>query len=169
MKSEWEYRRLGELVSFSSGGTPSKKRIDYWNGDIPWISAKTLKSEKVTTSDVFITPSGLSSGSKIAPKGSILLLTRGSGLFNDLPIGMVESEVAFNQDIKCLNSYGEIENEFVFYWLQSQKKYLMAKVDVTGIGAGKFDYKFLFLIRKFVKRLLLLLQLLVTRLRPIKR
>lgn len=143
MKSEWEYRRLGELVSFSSGGTPSKKRIDYWNGDIPWISAKTLKSEKITTSDLFITPSGLSSGSKIAPKGSILLLTRGSGLFNDLPIGMVESEVAFNQDIKCLNSYGEIENEFVFYWLQSQKKYLMAKVDVTGIGAGKFDLDFL--------------------------
>ena len=143
MKSEWEYRRLGELVSFSSGGTPSKKRIDYWNGDIPWISAKTLKSEKITTSDLFITTSGLSSGSKIAPKGSILLLTRGSGLFNDLPIGMVESEVAFNQDIKCLNSYGEIENEFVFYWLQSQKKYLMAKVDVTGIGAGKFDLDFL--------------------------
>lgn len=143
MKSEWEYRRLGELVSFSSGGTPSKKRIDYWNGDIPWISAKTLKSEKITSSDLFITPSGLSSGSKIAPKGSILLLTRGSGLFNDLPIGMVESEVAFNQDIKCLNSYGEIENEFVFYWLQSQKKYLMAKVDVTGIGAGKFDLDFL--------------------------
>lgn len=143
MKSEWEYRRLGELVSFSSGGTPSKKRIDYWNGDIPWISAKTLKSEKITSSDLFITPSGLSSGCKIAPKGSILLLTRGSGLFNDLPIGMVESEVAFNQDIKCLNSYGEIENEFVFYWLQSQKKYLMAKVDVTGIGAGKFDLDFL--------------------------
>ena len=143
MKSEWEYRRLGELVSFSSGGTPSKKRTDYWNGDIPWISAKTLKSEKITTSDLFITTSGLSSGSKIAPKGSILLLTRGSGLFNDLPIGMVESEVAFNQDIKCLNSYGEIENEFVFYWLQSQKKYLMAKVDVTGIGAGKFDLDFL--------------------------
>lgn len=142
MKSEWEYRRLGELVSFSSGGTPSKKRTDYWNGDIPWISAKTLKSEKITTSDLFITTSGLSSGSKIAPKGSILLLTRGSGLFNDLPIGMVESEVAFNQDIKCLNSYGEIENEFVFYWLQSQKKYLMAKVDVTGIGAGKFDLDF---------------------------
>lgn len=134
-----------------------------------------MKSEKITTSDLFITTSGLSSGSKIAPKGSILLLTRGSGLFNDLPIGMVESEVAFNQDIKCLNSYGEIENEFVFYWLQSQKKYLMAKVDVTGIGAGKFDldfcknYKFLFLIRKFEKRLLLLLQLLVKRLRPIKR
>lgn len=143
MKSEWEYRRLGELVSFSSEGTPSKKRIDYWNGDIPWISAKTLKSEKITSSDLFITPSGLSSGSKIAPKGSILLLTRGSGLFNDLPVGMVESEVAFNQDIKCLNSYGEIENEFVFYWLQSQKKYLMAKVDVTGIGAGKFDLDFL--------------------------
>ena len=41
MKSEWTYRPLGELVSFASGGTPSKKRDDYWGGTIPWISAKT--------------------------------------------------------------------------------------------------------------------------------
>lgn len=26
MKSEWTYRPLGELVSFASGGTPSKKK-----------------------------------------------------------------------------------------------------------------------------------------------
>lgn len=51
--------------------------------------------------------------------------------------------MAFNQDIKCLDSYGEVENEFIFYWLLSQKDYLMAKVGVTGIGAGKFDLDFL--------------------------
>lgn len=27
MKSEWTYRPLGELVSFASGGTPSKKEM----------------------------------------------------------------------------------------------------------------------------------------------
>lgn len=143
MKSEWTYRPLGELVSFASGGTPSKKRDDYWGGAIPWISAKTLKTENIDTSDLFITEEGLKAGSKIAPKGSILLLTRGSGLFNGIPIARVEKDVAFNQDIKCLDSYGEVENEFIFYWLLSQKDYLMAKVGVTGIGAGKFDLDFL--------------------------
>lgn len=143
MKSEWTYRPLGELVSFASGGTPSKKRDDYWGGTIPWISAKTLKTENIDTSDLFITEEGLEAGSKIAPKGSILLLTRGSGLFNGIPIARVEKDVAFNQDIKCLDSYGEVENEFIFYWLLSQKDYLMAKVGVTGIGAGKFDLDFL--------------------------
>ena len=143
MKSEWTYRPLGELVSFASGGTPSKKRDDYWGGTIPWISAKTLKTENIDTSDLFITEEGLKAGSKIAPKGSILLLTRGSGLFNGIPIARVEKDVAFNQDIKCLDSYGEVENEFIFYCLLSQKDYLMAKVGVTGIGAGKFDLDFL--------------------------
>ena len=102
-----------------------------------------LKTENIDTSDLFITEEGLKAGSKIAPKGSILLLTRGSGLFNGIPIARVEKDVAFNQDIKCLDSYGEVENEFIFYWLLSQKDYLMAKVGVTGIGAGKFDLDFL--------------------------
>lgn len=143
MKSEWTVRSLGELVQFISGGTPNKKRSDYWRGKIPWISAKTLKNEQITTSDLFISEDGLNAGSKMAPCGSILLLTRGSGLFNDIPIGLVGQEVAFNQDIKCLNSCSEVENKFIFYWLISQKKYLMAKVGITGIGAGKFDLDFL--------------------------
>lgn len=143
MKSEWIFRLLGELVDFSSGGTPSKRKSEYWTGNIPWVSAKTLKSERITTSDLFISEDGLNAGSKLASCGSILLLTRGSGLLNGIPIGLVEKEVAFNQDIKCLNSCSEVENKFIFYWLLSQRNYLMAKVGVTGIGAGKFDLDFL--------------------------
>lgn len=134
MKSKWVTRPLGELVQFTSGGTPSKKKTDYWIGNIPWISAKTLKSERISTSDLFISEDGLNAGSKLAPRGSILLLIRGSGLFNGIPVGLVEREVAFNQDIKCLDSCSEVENKFIFYWLISQQKYLMAKVGVTGIG-----------------------------------
>ena len=143
MKSEWTFCPLGELVSFTSGGTPSKHKSEYWTGSIPWISAKTLKSERIKTSDLFISEDGLKAGSKLASCGSVLLLTRGSGLFNGVPIGLVEKDVAFNQDIKCLNSCSEVENKFIFYWLLSQRNYLMAKVGVTGIGAGKFDLDFL--------------------------
>ena len=143
MKSNWEIRPLGELVKFSSGGTPSKKNPDYWNGTIPWISAKTMKDERVSTSDLMITEEGLASGSKLAPIGSLLLLTRGSGLFNGIPLCIVEKPVAFNQDVKCIESCTDVSNKFIFYWLKSQEEYLRAKLEVTGIGAGKFDTKFL--------------------------
>lgn len=143
MKSNWRTKRLGEAAKFTSGGTPSKKREDYWNGSIPWISAKSMKRERIHTSDLFITDKGLVAGSKLAPAGSILLLTRGSGLFNNIPICYVESPVAFNQDVKCITSNCELENEFIFYWLLSITKYLSAKVGTTGIGAGKFDTQFL--------------------------
>lgn len=135
--------RLGNLVTFTSGGTPSKSNPNYWNGNIPWISAKTMKMERVSTSDLFITEDGLQAGSRLAKQGSILILTRGSGLFNDIPICLVEKDLAFNQDIKCLNSCTSIDNKFIFYWLLSQKEYLSAKVGMTGIGAGKFDTDFL--------------------------
>jgi restriction endonuclease S subunit len=36
----WQRDELGELVSFASGGTPSKEKREYWNGDIPWVTAK---------------------------------------------------------------------------------------------------------------------------------
>lgn len=143
MKSNWETRPLGELVKFSSGGTPSKKNPEYWNGTIPWISAKTMKDERISTSDLMITEDGLASGSKLAPIGSLLLLTRGSGLFNGIPLCIVEQPVAFNQDVKCIESYTDVSNQFIFYWLKSQEQYLKAKLEVTGIGAGKFDTKFL--------------------------
>ena len=143
MKSNWEICPLGKLVKFSSGGTPSKKNPDYWNGTIPWISAKTMKDERVSTSDLMITEEGLASGSKLAPIGSLLLLTRGSGLFNGIPLCIVEKPVAFNQDVKCIESCTDVSNKFIFYWLKSQEEYLRAKLEVTGIGAGKFDTKFL--------------------------
>ena len=143
MTSNWEYKRLGELVCFTSGGTPSKTNANYWNGNIPWISAKTMKDERISTSNLFITEEGLQAGSKLAKQGSLLLLTRGSGLFNGIPICLVEEDVAFNQDVKCLDSCSEIENKYIFYWLISQKQYLSAKVGMTGIGAGKFDTDFL--------------------------
>ena len=98
-----------------------------------------MKMERVTTSDLFITEDGLRAGSRLAKQGSILILTRGSGLFNDIPICLAEKDLAFNQDIKCLNSCTSIDNKFIFYWLLSQKEYLSTKVGSTGIGAGKFD------------------------------
>lgn len=143
MKSNWTTAKLGELVSFSSGGTPSKNVKEYWNGTIPWVSAKSMKSERISSADLMISEAGLAAGSKMAPVDSLLLLTRGSGLFNGIPVCIVEKPVAFNQDVKCIESCSDVSSRFIFYWLKANEDYLRAKLEVTGIGAGKFDTKFL--------------------------
>lgn len=138
---EWKTYKLGDLINIQSGGTPNKAIASYWGGNIPWISAKTMYVDFITDSDLYITEEGLKKGSKLAPVGSILLLTRGSGLFNRIPVCMVNEEVAYNQDIKCITvkDNSVTSNIFMFFWLYSQKDTLSGILETTGIGAGKID------------------------------
>ena len=130
---------LTQLSEILSGGTPSKKIPEYWDGDIPWISAKTMKTSRVSTSNLHISKTGLEKGSKIAPKGSILILTRGSELFNRVPICFVERDVAFNQDVKCIIPHKNLYGEFLYYFLTSIHDHLLKCIGITGIGAGKLE------------------------------
>lgn len=135
-----EYRPLGDLVSLSSGGTPNKSVHAYWEGEIPWISAKEMGADFIGDSSLHISKDGLEAGSKIAPKGSILLLTRGSGLFNGIPLCMALSDLAFNQDVKCLTSKAsDISNDYIFYALKASESSITGMLETTGIGAGKLS------------------------------
>ena len=136
--------KLGEITEWKSGGTPPKLEKRLWNGDVPWISAKTLTSSRISTSNTFLTNEGLERGSRLAKEGSILLLVRGSGLFKDIPVAIVEKPVAFNQDVKSIEVNREVLDPWYFlYWLIGNKKLLYTKLEATGIGAGKFDINIL--------------------------
>lgn len=139
--SEWKEKTIGELTEWYSGGTPRKSIEEFWNGNIPWVTAKNLTTIKISNSDLKITPEGLKSGSRMAEKNDILLLVRGSGLYNDIPVCIVDYPVAFNQDIKALRlkKNTEIDAEYLLYWLNSNKIRLRQILEATGIGAGKLD------------------------------
>ena len=141
--NEWKEYKLGELTDWFSGGTPSKDNAEYWQGKIPWISAKTMTWHKISTSDLNISDAGLKNGSRLANVDDILLLVRGSGLFNDIPICLIDKPVSFNQDIKAIRAKDFKYQEFIYYWLHGNKKGLYDILEETGIGAGKFDTELL--------------------------
>lgn len=130
---------LGDVVNFYSGGTPSKKNPDYWDGDIPWVSAKAMDADGVNNNVLHISEDGLAAGSRLADTGSILFLTRGSGLFTRIPVIWVYSPVAYNQDIKCLKAKNQNDARYIYHWLTSQRSIFTKSLDVTGIGAGKIN------------------------------
>lgn len=132
-------RALMEVTSWMSGGTPSKDAPEFWNGDIPWISASSMHSFRVSQSQQKVTASAIGNGTRIAKRSSVLLLVRGSMLFNRIPVCIAEEDVAFNQDVKALNAINEMDPEFLAYWLTGKEDRLLSMVTGTGIGAGKLD------------------------------
>ena len=136
---DFEKNKLVEYTKWSSGGTPSKDNDEYWNGDIPLISGASMHTQKFFESDVNITELGLKKGSKLAPKDSILILVRGSMLFNKIPMGLTLKDVAFNQDVKCIQPTQSLNSSFLFQWFLAKENIIQNKVTSTGIGAGKLD------------------------------
>ena len=131
--------KLGDVTKWASGGTPSKETAEYWGGDIPWISASSMYTDYVDSSGLYITLRGLKNGSKLAYKNSILILVRGSMLYNRIPISIASKDVAFNQDVKSLSVDDKVNNKYLFYSLKSAEHRLLSMVVGTGIGAGKLD------------------------------
>lgn len=141
MKCKWREVYLDDITKWSSGGTPSKNNPLYWDGTIPWISAKNMPDGWLDDAEPKITELGLNNGSKLAPPNSILMLVRGSGLYNRRYICITRREVAFNQDVKCIETTDECLPEFLYYWLRGNDTNLVSLLETTGIGAGKFDTK----------------------------
>jgi len=134
---------VGDAAEFLSGGTPKKSTEAFWNGDIPWFSASNMYDKFLATSDLNITDQGLKAGSRMAPSGATLLLVRGSGLFNHIPICFADRDVAFNQDVKAIVAKDGIDPLYLHYTLEAHRRELANNLGVTGIGAGKFDTDFL--------------------------
>ena len=138
--SEWKTYRLDDVVSISSGGTPSKSKKEYWGGDIPWISASSMNGYYYSDSDLKVTNDGVKNGARMAPKNSLLLLVRGSILHQKIQVGITTRELTFNQDVKCLVAKDSIvEPLYLLFWFKAIESQILAKVESTGIGAGKID------------------------------
>ena len=129
---------LGTIVAFKSGGTPAKSRPDYWDGDLPWVSAKDLKSPIITDSLDHLTAIGFADAN-IAPEKSLLILVRGMTLHKDVPVCFAGRDLAFNQDIKALVVSQGIDPKYLLFYLLSQKHKLLELVDSAGHGTGRLD------------------------------
>jgi len=99
----WEVVELGDLGAFASGGTPAKAHEAYWIGDIPWISAKDMKTDRLDGATLHVSEQAvLDRTTRLAPAGSILVLVRGMGLANGVPVCLATRPCAFNQDVKAV-------------------------------------------------------------------
>lgn len=101
---DWDCVALGELGTWTGGGTPSMQNRMFWdNGTIPWVSSGDIKSSRIVDAPMKITESAVkSSSTKVVPASSILVVMRSGILRRYLPVATNTIRVAINQDIKAL-------------------------------------------------------------------
>jgi type I restriction enzyme S subunit len=136
---EWEMKRLHELVYIQSGATPSKANPAFWNGSIPWVSAKDMKRLFLEDAEDHISTAAIDDGARLVPPGTLLLLTRGMTLLKDVPICVLRRGMSFNQDVKGLRPKDGVEGLFLAWMLTGNKQRLLAMVNIAGHGTGKLD------------------------------
>ena len=68
----WAATKLGDIAKWGSGGTPSRKVPEFYNGSIPWLKTGELGPKIITRAEEHITDEAIiKSSAKIFPKGSV--------------------------------------------------------------------------------------------------
>ena len=131
----WRWVRLGEVCEFRHGGTPSKKRPEFWNGNIPWVSPKDMRIPVITDTRDRITEHALENTNvRIAPKNSILVVVRSGILVRTFPVAIAGCKVAFNQDIKAILPNQSVFNPWFLYWaLRSLEPLILSEGVKKGV------------------------------------
>jgi type I restriction enzyme S subunit len=124
---EWVEKKLGEIATFFSGGTPTSSKKEYYSGKIPFIGSGKIGSYEV---EQFITDEALkNSSAKIVNKGDLLYALYGA-TSGEVAISKIEG--AINQAVLCIRSQENIK--FIYFWLVFQKESILATYLQGGQG-----------------------------------
>lgn len=130
----WEMSNYDCQFKVSSGGTPSKKVAEYWNGgDIPWIGSNMCTNSILYKTDgKTITQLGLdNSSAKIFPSGTILVALVGATIGK---CGLLAIPTSTNQNIAGLNIKDEDTLTPLYAFYHTMFLYPLFQ----DIGDGKF-------------------------------
>lgn len=135
----WSRRQLIECASFQSGGTPSKSRAEFWEGDIPWVSSGELTSMRIHRTKLNVTAEAVDAGSRMVPPETILAVVRGMSLAKEFRIGVTAGAMSFNQDLKAIVAKPEIDALLLFHALDAQRERIREQATEASHGTKKLD------------------------------
>ena len=112
--------RLGDLYKITSGGTPSRKHLEYYqNGTIPWVKTGDLKEKYLQATDERITEIGLkNSSARIYPQDTVLIAMYGATIGAS---SILKIEAATNQACAAFVKRDDVVPEYLYAFLESQQ------------------------------------------------
>ena len=125
--AKWVARPLGQVGDIKSGGTPSTTQAHFWDGGVPWCTPTDitkLRGRKYLIDTArTISKAGLQfSSAEVIPPRSLIMTSRAT--IGECAINLVP--VTTNQGFKSIVTFAEIDVEFLYYLMTTQKTSLVA-------------------------------------------
>jgi type I restriction enzyme, S subunit len=129
----WSLCKIGDIGDVCNGSTPSRKSLEYWNGNINWVSSGEVRNNIILKTKETITKQGYDNSSvRTLPVGTVLLAMIGEGKTRG-QTAILRIEATINQNIAgVIIERGLISSEHLWYWFQYQYK----KTREQGSGSG---------------------------------
>ncbi|UCV28613.1 restriction endonuclease subunit S [Ferribacterium limneticum] len=119
---EWQYELLDKLALRGSGHTPNKNFPEYWNGGIKWVSladSHRLDQLYISDTEFQISHKGIQNSSAVLHPAGIVVLSRDAGVGKS---AITTEPMAVSQHFMCWKCDQKIDNHFLYYWLQFNKR-----------------------------------------------
>lgn len=116
----WPERRIGDLTSMGSGGTPPSKVSRYYGGGIPWVSITdmTASTKYVQKTAKTLSAEGLAASAAKLYEPDVVLYAMYASLGEcAIAVGRVSS----SQAILGIQPGPNLDREYLFYYLESIK------------------------------------------------
>jgi type I restriction enzyme S subunit len=119
---EWQYELLDKLALRGSGHTPNKNFPQYWNGGIKWVSladSHRLDQLYISETEFQISHKGIQNSSAVLHPAGIVVLSRDAGVGKS---AITTEPMAVSQHFICWKCDQKMDNHFLYYWLQFNKR-----------------------------------------------
>lgn len=112
LPEDWEETTIGEICKCYLGGTPSRAKAEYWNGEIPWINSGEVNKYRILEGSEYITELGLQkSATKLLPRKTTVLAITGATLGQ---VSLLEIEACANQSVIGIVQNEKVPYEFIY-------------------------------------------------------
>ncbi len=127
----WDVKKLGDVIlDMKDGGTPSRKRPEYFGGDVNWCVVKDIKPHIHSTLER-LTPAGLkNSSAKVWPVDSVII-SLGATIGQ---VGLAKVPTATKQGLSgMVVNRNLITPEYLVYVLTERRDYIQSLASGTTI------------------------------------
>jgi type I restriction enzyme, S subunit len=122
--AHWKVGALGYMCNLVSGGTPDRNKVEFWDGEIPWIKTGEINYQDINDSEERITNLGLANSSAcIASPGTLLMAMYGQGNTRGR-VSILRIHAAFNQACIAISPQQNINVEFLYYYMIAAYPYI---------------------------------------------
>jgi len=116
MKKGWQTKKIGDVCSLMTGGTPSKAKPEYFGGEIRWLVSGDIHQGEICDCEGRITAAGMkNSNAKLLPVNSVMIALNGQGKTRGT-VALLRTRATCNQSLVSIypNEPEKLLPEFLY-------------------------------------------------------